>query len=202
MLDVKLNVLPVTTSVTVSAPSVNVPLSTGSTLSSVVPAGHVAFPGAGVGSTCVAPAVPPGSTHTRQAAPTTMLTMPAIPRRRRLTSSPMGLCSLVPGRLCPAIPLHLGLTYGHTAQTTRPKRIPAPQLAAGACHRSGHHSKQLRSGLTPAPATHHAPPPNRFGSAQHELAVEDLHRQLVGELPLDHPLEGAGAVGRVVALVR
>src|ERR671911_2923088 len=112
MLDVKLNVLPVTTSVTVSAPSVNVPLATGSTLSSVVPAGHETFPDSCVGSTCVAPAVPPGSTHARQAAPTTMLTMPAIPRRRRLTSSPMGLCSLVPGPLCPAIPLHL--TYGHT----------------------------------------------------------------------------------------
>src|SRR5918994_286931 len=205
MFDVKSNTWPSAVSrtsiVTNSVPSSNVPSAGSWIVNAVVPAGHVAFPATSVGLTCVAPAVP-ASAHTRQAAPTTMLTMPAIPRRRRLTSSPMGLCSLVPGRLCPAIPLHLGLTYGHTAQTTRPKRIPAPQLAAGACHRSGHHSKQLRSGLTPAPATHHAPPPNRFGSAQHELAVEDLHRQLVGELPLDHPLEGAGAVGRVVALVR
>jgi hypothetical protein len=98
-----------------------------------------------------APALP-GSAHTRQAAPTTMLTMPAIPRRRRLTSSPMGLCSLVPGPLCPAIPLHLGLTYGHTAQTTRrdarnvAQAHPSSSARCGIMPPLGHHSKQLGGG--------------------------------------------------------
>ena len=49
---------------------------------------------------------------------------------------------------------------------TSPKRIPAPQLAAGSCHRWGTTASNSAVDLTLALDTQHAPPPNRSEKAE------------------------------------